>query len=144
MKVVCDTNVVVSGFLFGGNPREILRLASQHRFTNYTSPAMLREVEDVLSRPKFGLHPDQLLELLNLIRDSFEIVTPRQTVQEVEADPDDDRVLETAAEAKADLIISGDRHLLALKQWRNIPIVTPADFITQFFPPEKQVFDPPS
>ena len=62
MRVVCDTNVLVSGILFQGPPRLIVGLASRGRIANFTSPALLREAEDVLLRPKFRLTPDQVAE----------------------------------------------------------------------------------
>ncbi len=129
MRVVCDTNVLVSGVLFNGPPRRVLVMASQGLVTNYTSPALLREAEDVLLRPKFGLRPEQALRIIALFRETFEIVTPSERVHAVPSDPADNRVLEAAQAAAAGVIISGDKHLLDLGEWKNIRILSPAAFL---------------
>ena len=128
MKIVCDTNVLVSGILFQGHPRRILLLAARGSLTNVTSPALLREAEDVLSRPKFGLQPSQVDNILMLFRDTFELVHPDRAVTVISDDPADNRVLEAAGAAAADMIVSGDHHLLALKEWQGIRVLSPADF----------------
>jgi uncharacterized protein len=127
MKIVCDTNVLVSGILFGGHPRRILLLAAQGRLTNFTSPVLLREAEDVLKRPKFGLRPGQVASILALFRDTFELVHPSRSVAVIADDPADNRVLEAAAAAAADVIVSGDHHLLDLEAWQGIRVLSPGD-----------------
>ena len=131
MKIVCDTNVLVSGVLFRGHPRRILVLAAQGRLTNFTSPALLRQVEDVLSRPRFGLRPGQVASILALFRDTFEVVHPNRSVTLIVDDPADNRVLEAAGAASANVIVSGDHHLLELKEWQGIRVMSPADFAAE-------------
>ncbi len=130
MRIVCDTNVLISGTLFGGPARRVLVLSSQGDITNFTTPDLLVEVEEVLLRPKFGLRPDQVLGIISLFRDSFQVVIPSQRVRAVMADPDDNMVLEAAIAAKAGVIVSGDKHLLSLGVWHGIRIVSPADFVS--------------
>ena len=131
MRIVCDTNVLVSGILFGGAAREIIRLASQGRLTSFLSPAMLDELQEVLARPKFGLSPDQVLAVVALLRESSDLVTPSIQIAAVAADPDDNRILEAAAAAQAEVLISGDAHLLDLRQWQGIDILTAAQFLAR-------------
>ena len=131
MNVVCDTNVLISGILFGGHARQILRLASQGAITNFISPEILRELEDVLLRPKFGIHTEQVLSIISLVRDSFELVVQSRRVNKILNDPDDNHILETAFEADASFIISGDRRLLDLMEWEGIRVVSPAAFIEE-------------
>lgn len=133
MRVVCDTNVLISGILFGGKPRELLRLCSSGKVTNFTSPALLKEVEEVLIRPKFGLNEEQVYGIIRLFRDTFSIVRPEIILSVITADPDDNRALEAASSAQAEAIISGDAQLLELGQWNKIPVLTPADFLMKFF-----------
>ncbi len=134
MRVVCDTNMLVSGILFGGNPRDLLQLCSSGKLTNFTSPELLREIEEVLLRPKFGLNKEQVYGIVRLFRDTFSLVIPETRICIITADPDDNRILETAISARAEAIVSGDTHLLELKEWNGIMIVTPADFLKKFFP----------
>ena len=129
MNIICDTNVLVSGILFGGHAREILRLASRGVVVNFISPDILREAENVLRRSKFGLRPEQVLEIIALFKDTFEIVTPSIRVRAISSDPEDNHVIEAALAARAKYIISGDKHLLELKKWEDIQIVSPAHFM---------------
>jgi len=129
VKIVCDTNILVSGVLFGGHARRLLILAAQGNLVNFTSPDLLREAEDVLLRPKFGLKPDQVFNIIVLFRDTFELVAPSCRINAIAADPADNMVLEAAETASAQFIVSGDKHLLDMNAWRSIRIVSPATFI---------------
>ena len=136
MNIVCDTNVLVSGVLFGGHAREILRLASRGVVINFISPDILREAENVLRRSKFGLHPEQVLEIIALFKDTFEIVTPSIRVRAISSDPQDNHVIEAALAARAKYIISGDKHLLELMKWADIDVVSPAQFMQNVIGPQ--------
>jgi len=131
VKVVCDTNVLISGILFEGHPRTVIRMASRGLITNAISPDILREVQDVLSRPKFSLNQKQILGIVSLFLDTFEVVVPAHTVTAVSQDPDDNRILEAAQTAGAELVVSGDRHLLDLTAWQGIRIVSPAQLVAE-------------
>jgi len=129
VNIVCDTNVLVSGVLFGGHAREILRLASRGVVINFISPDILREAENVLRRSKFGLRPEQVLEIIALFKDTFEIVTPSMRVRAISSDPQDNHVIEAALAARAKYIISGDKHLLELMKWDDVHLISPAQFM---------------
>ncbi len=129
MRIVCDTNVLISGFLFGGNPREVLQLCSSGKVINYISPEIIQEVEEVLHRPKFGLLPEQVYRIIGLFRDTFTFVIPQNSIDIITLDPDDNRMLEAADAAEAKAIVSGDKHLLELALWKDIPILNPANFL---------------
>lgn len=129
MKIICDTNILVSGILFGGPPREIIRLASRGNLTSFVSAHMLRELENVLSRPKFKLSSEQILGILALVRETFDFVDPDVSLKVIDIDQDDDRILEAALCAGAQYIVSGDKHLLGLGEWKNIRIVKASTFM---------------
>ena len=126
LRVVLDSNVIISGFLFGGGPARILKHAVSGSVQCFTSLSILDEVRDVLQRPTFGLSPDQALSLIEELHDLCDVVSPKQRIRAVLEDPDDNAVLECAWAAKADLVVSGDSHLLDLGAWRRIRIVSPA------------------
>ena len=132
MKIVCDTNILISGILFGGKPREILRLCSSGTVVNCISPDILKEVEEVLLRPKFGLKETQVYEIIRLFRDTFTLVSSDRRLSVVTADPDDNRILEAALATKADVIVSGDTHLLDLVNWKGIPVISADTFLKKF------------
>jgi uncharacterized protein len=128
-RVVLDTNMLISAILFGGKPRELLRLVIQGRIDAFTSPALDREFRDVLIRPKFNLKPEDCFLIYKEIETLITMVFPETTVTAVHADPDDNAVLECALEAQADTIITGDPHLLDLPGFEGIKICTPALFL---------------
>jgi putative PIN family toxin of toxin-antitoxin system len=126
LRVVLDSNVIISGFLFGGPPARLLEYALHDSVQAYTSLPILDEVRDVLQRPKFGLTSDQALTLIEELHDLCEIVTPRKRLHVIAADPDDNAILECAQTANVQLIASGDSHLLHLGRWKGIDILPPA------------------
>jgi putative PIN family toxin of toxin-antitoxin system len=135
MKVVLDTNVVISGILFsGGSPGKIIDLWIDNRFKVLLSQALIEECLEVISRPKFKRlgspveRQDILIKLIELGSTIF--VSPKEPIQVIKEDPDDNRILECAAEGGAQYIISGDNHLLMIKEYRKILIVTPSEFLT--------------
>jgi len=129
MKIVCDTNILISGILFGGKPREILHLCSSGSVVNTISPDILKEVEEVLIRPKFGLNEKRVYEIIRLFRDTFKLVNPGERLSVVTDDPDDNRILEAALASGADAIVSGDAHLLNLVSWNGIPVISADTFL---------------
>jgi putative PIN family toxin of toxin-antitoxin system len=109
----------------------VLQLISRGVVTNFISVEIIREFEDVLARPRFGLRREQVMHIVALLRDSSEIVEPGEGISVVVDDSDDDRVLEAAKAAGAEFIVSGDRHLLDLREWAGIQILSPRDFLEQ-------------
>lgn len=132
MRVVLDTNVVVSALIFpGGAPETVYRLALEGRVDLVTSMPMLVELGRVLVT-KFGWGRGQAEEAVAQLGRLGEVVTPGESVQVIADDPADDRVLEAAAAGAATVIVSGDRHLLRLGAWRSIVIERPARFLERF------------
>lgn len=129
MRIICDTNLLISGVLFKGNPRSILRLASEGRIENCISPEILQETEEVLRRPKFGLAPEDISAILETFQHTFTLVVPTTRVNIIKEDPDDNIILEAAVTAQASCVVSGDSHLLAIHSWRGIRIVSPSEFL---------------
>lgn len=127
-RIVLDSNVIISGILFGGHPGRLLEYALDGSVQCFLSLAILDEIREVLQRPKFGLSPDQALTLVEEVHELCQIVTPQVRIRAITADPDDNMILECAAAANADVIVSGDSHLLDLGQWKDIRILSPADF----------------
>jgi putative PIN family toxin of toxin-antitoxin system len=135
MRVVADTNIVVSGLLWRGNPRRVLDAARDGIIELFTSPPLLEELEDVLSRKQFATR----LEAANVtVRELILGYAALATIIEADAiepvilaDPDDDTVLACAVAAKSEVITSGDNHLLALKEHLEIRILTAAEVLAE-------------
>lgn len=130
-RVVLDTNVIVSGLFFSGPPRQIIALALEEEVEVATSAPLNEELERVL-RTKF---PHVRLTVQSTIRALTKLAVltePKEHVSVITDDPSDNRVLECALAAHADVIVSGDQHLLALRDFRGMPIFTPTAFLTHW------------
>lgn len=134
MRIVVDTNLLVSGVISaGGLPRQLLDAAKAGEFELCTSEVLLAELLDVLSRSKFaarlaqaGLTPEGIVGELRRL--AVVIPTPVAPPRVVPTDPDDDHVIAAAIAGSADLIASGDkRDLLPMGAYAGIPIVTARD-----------------
>jgi len=131
-RVVADTNVLVSAIQFGGKPKQLLDLASDGHVDLATSEFILEETLRVL-RDKFHHAPEELGETAKHLRVIARTVTPTESVAAVDADPSDNRILECAVAADAEVIVSGDKHLLALGNFRGIPIQRVGEFVVAFY-----------
>ncbi|MHB8763739.1 MAG: putative toxin-antitoxin system toxin component, PIN family [Deferrisomatales bacterium] len=131
-RLVLDTNVLISVFQWRGPPFETLRKALRGEFQLLTSPALLEELDRVLRYPKFRAAENARSRFLLSITEAAELVHPEIRLSVVVDDPDDDRVLECAIAGAADFIVGGDPHLRDLKSFREIPVLSPADFLARF------------
>jgi len=127
--LVLDTNILVSALVFGGPPREILNMIIAGAVNCSLSLPILDELQDVLQRPKFGFSPQQAMGIAEDLSTLCAIVNPLEQISVIGADPDDDRILECALEARARIIISGDAHLLDLRAYEGIRIMNPSEFL---------------
>jgi putative PIN family toxin of toxin-antitoxin system len=127
MRVVLDTNVVLSGFFWNGQPRRLLGTEFNDTLLRITSGPLLDELSDVLHRTKFqhrlAKSPLSLDQLLHRYTESCAVVVPHSTPR-IAPDPDDDVVIGTALAAKADLIVTGDRGLLSVGTYEGGRIVS--------------------
>ncbi|MCX6809672.1 MAG: putative toxin-antitoxin system toxin component, PIN family [Candidatus Berkelbacteria bacterium] len=127
MRVLLDTNILISAVLFGGKPRTILKLVLSGKVIAITSEVLIRELIEVL-RLKFNVQNEVLLMLENLIRQSFILVSSTEAIEILQDEPDN-RVLEAAQEGKCDFIVTGDKEFLSLGKFRGIRIIDTANFL---------------
>ena len=130
LRVVLDTNVLISGLCFGGRPAQVLERALTGRIKLFTSAVLIAEFKAVMDA-KFPGRQAAVLDTLNELSQLWEVIpdSALPSLRHVTADPTDDRVLECAVAARADFILSGDKHLLNLKSFGKIPILAPGDFL---------------
>jgi putative PIN family toxin of toxin-antitoxin system len=126
VRVVLDTNVFVASVVADGLCRDLVRVRVRPH-TIITSEPLLDELRTTL-RVKFKADPDKL-PLLSALGEQAEIVAPASLGERVCRDRDDDVVLATAVAGKADIIVTGDDDLLALKKFRGIRILSPRKFL---------------
>jgi len=123
LRVVLDTNVLVSAIISDGKPRELLRKGILKEFCIVTSGVILREFGSVLQRPKFKTDEDEIHRIIIALMQAAEVVEIVSKFKLVKEDPKDDIVVQTAFDGRADFIVSGDSHLLALKSFSEIKMV---------------------
>jgi putative PIN family toxin of toxin-antitoxin system len=130
IRAVLDTNAIVSALVFRGPANAMVPAWQAHRFTFLVSKALLGEYIRVLHYPKFRLSAGDIRYLVEEALLPF--VTPvrvRRVAKVIREDPADDQVLACAVTGEADLIVSGDHHLLRLARYQDVFIVTIADFL---------------
>lgn len=133
IRVLLDTNVILSAILFGGKPRQILDLISAFQIQGFLSRHILAEVSGVL-RKKFKLSQEKIDQIESLLVESFQVIEPDFSVNLIKGKLADNRILECALAAKADYLISGDtKHILPLKKIKGTKIVSPDEFLKQAF-----------
>ncbi len=133
VKVVVDTNVMISALLWGGIPHKLIKLAEEKQMILYATIETLTELEEVLQREKFkerikflATSVDQLMFLVETL---VEIIDIKEVVSYVEADADDNIFLSCALNSEANYVISGDAHLLDLKHFEKILIASVCEFL---------------
>lgn len=127
IRVVLDTNILVSALVYGGNPKKVFLLALSKQIRVVTSPVLQAELTDIIAK-KFPLSLKNINLLKKQIRSTFITVQPSRSIAIVR-DDDDNRVLEAAVEGGCDYIVTGDKDLLELKSYQDIKIITAAEFL---------------
>ncbi len=131
MKIVIDTNVVISGTFFGGYPRKVIEAVGNNKIHACATIEILEEYEDIIDemiqRKQGHIHRDVLAPFIA----ELELIESRTKV-EVSRDPDDDKFVGCAMDAKALYIISGDKDLLDIGKYAGVEIITAADFCIKY------------
>jgi len=130
IRVVIDTNVIVSAILFGGIPGELIPLWKSGRIKPLASKEIIDEYIKVLAYPKFELSEAEISYILyNEILPYVDIIPIKDSPVIIEVDPSDDKFIHCAKAGNPSAIISGDKHLLDLKTYQKIKILTPGNFL---------------
>ena len=132
MKVVVDTNVFVSAVFFGGIPGRLLGMWRDGTLELLLTAEILAEYEDVVHRLRGrypGVDPDPIIHLV-VRRGTF--VQPAPMAERVCTDPDDDKFIAAALGGAAETVVSGDIHLKAVSGYRQIQVMSPAQFVKRY------------
>lgn len=129
LRVVPDINVLVSAFISKGNPHRIFRKCERKEIKLIVSDDILEEFTGVIGRKKFGLDKARIYKVTSIVKKSVDIIKPKTTLNIIKDDPSDNKILECAVSGNADYIISGDKHLLGLQEYRGIKILNSSDFL---------------
>jgi uncharacterized protein len=135
VRLVLDTNAAVSGLLWHGNPGKLIDAARAGSATLFASAHLLGDLHGVLGRDKFAKHLQVRGLSATQVSEGYaalvKVVVPAIMRPVIIEDPDDDAVLACAVAARAELVVSGDPHLVKLTQYEGIPIVAPAEAVAR-------------
>ena len=139
LKVVLDTNICVSGLISAhGAPARLFEAWRRQQFILVTDMDIVREIRRVLHYPrisrKYRLDGADIEAFVHLLEQEAVLLRHLPKIKAVKADPDDDKFLSCAAAAQADYIVSGDKHLLDLQNFKKIPIITAQEFLKLLVP----------
>ncbi|MGQ9513789.1 MAG: putative toxin-antitoxin system toxin component, PIN family [Thermoproteota archaeon] len=129
LKVVLDTNILVSAWLWEGNESKIVELVESGLIVGYTSPSLMQEFEKVMKYPRFKLSNEEISSAVGYYQVILRVIEPKTAVNIVHEDPADNKVLDCAISTNANVIITGDRHLLALQKIKNMKILSSTEFL---------------
>jgi len=131
LRVVADTNVLVSALLFGGPPEQIVLAGLRGEIQLLTSIPLLKELERVL-KGKFKLNLHLVRNIIEEIKEVAELVEVSSHINVISYPDDDNRVLECAVDGKAEFIVTGDtKHILPLKEFRGTKTLSPSEFLNR-------------
>ena len=133
-KIVIDTNTLVSAVGWKGAPRKVFDLFIDNKLKIITSNELIDEFIEVIFRPKFDfLQKDVKLTIIRAIISNSDIVDPKMKLNIIKEDEKDNKFLECALTGDAKFIISGDNHLLKLKEFEGIKIVNASKFLKDYY-----------
>lgn len=123
IKVVFDTNILISAWFWDGSESKLIELVEEGVLEGYTSPQLLSELRKALEYPKFKLQQNEIETIYDYYALVLKVVEPKHAVKIITENPEDNKVLECAIEAEANYIVSGNHHLLGLREFKGIRIV---------------------
>lgn len=136
MKIVLDNNVFISGIFWKGTPHQIIELTEKGKIEIFTTKEILNELFGVLKREKFKPlfieGETNFEEVFKKILRLVKICISEEKIKIIKEDPSDNNFLACAVSCQASFIVSGDKHLLKLGNFLDIPIISPKEFIKRF------------
>jgi len=129
MKLVLDANIFVSSFFWGGNPRNVLERVIEGIDELFVTKEILDEVEEVMGRPKFHADKGEIYYFINSIEEVGNRIIPKRHINSGSRDKADNKYIECGMAANVDHIVSGDIHLLELREYGNIKIITAREYL---------------
>jgi putative PIN family toxin of toxin-antitoxin system len=133
VRLILDTNVVISGIFFAGPPYQILKVWREGKLHLVVSEEILAEYRRVGETLALQFPPIDLLPMLDMLRANAEVISVKCLPEPVCDDPDDDKFLACALAGECNLIVSGDKHLLKVSGFRGIKTLKPREFVNTYF-----------
>jgi putative PIN family toxin of toxin-antitoxin system len=132
LRVILDTNVLISGIFFSGPPYQILKAWQSHKIQLVISTNIYNEYRRVADLLKKKYKKIDISSILNLIATNSDFIDTQDLPKPVCEDPDDDKFIASAISGKVKIIVSGDKHLLKLSGFNGIVIIKPKEFVDNY------------
>jgi putative PIN family toxin of toxin-antitoxin system len=129
MRVVLDANIFVSSFFWGGNPRMVLERVIKGIDELFITKEILDETEEVMRRPKFHADKEEIDYFINSLEEIGNRIIPKRQIKNGSRDKTDNKYIECGIAAKVNYIVSGDIHLLELREYGNIKIKSAREYL---------------
>lgn len=124
MRIVLDTNVIISAVIRDGKPRRLFRLGLDGKYEILLSKKMMEEISSVLQRSKFKMTKDEVHHVVSMLAVTSEVVTVTSSFKAIKNDPDDDIIINTAYDGNANYIVTGDDDIRELQDFKGILVVS--------------------
>lgn len=132
LRIVLDTNVFVSAIIRNGKPRKLFQLGIDGKYKILISKEILDELSEVIQRPKFKMTSEDIVRIVSALMETAENVPVTSNFKAIGIDPDDNIMINTAHDGKADYIVSGDKDIKDLKNFKKIKIVSVDEMLKLF------------
>ena len=129
MKIVIDSNVFVSSFFWGGNPREVFERVINGLDELYITDEIIMEIKSVMKSRKFNLNNIEIEDYIKIIEKYSKKIVSKKIPESISRDKSDDKILQCRLDGNVDYIITGDKDLLVLKEYKTIKILNPKDYL---------------
>ena len=129
MKIVIDSNIFVSSFFWGGNPKEIFERVINGFDELFITDEIIKEITSVMSSKKFNVNNSEIEDYIKIIEKYSKIIISKGIKKPASRDQDDDKILQCGLDGNVDFIITGDKDLLVLKEYETIKIIKPKDYL---------------
>ena len=129
MRIVLDANIFVSSFFWGGNPRMVLERVIEGIDELFVTKEILDETDEVMGRPKFHADKEEIDYFINSLEEIGNKIIPKRRIKNGSRDKTDNKYIECGIAANVNYIISGDVHLLELREYENIKIITAKNYL---------------
>jgi putative PIN family toxin of toxin-antitoxin system len=133
MKIVIDSNVFVSSFFWGGHPREVFERVINGLDELYITDEIIKEITSVMSSGKFNVNNIEIKDYVRIIEKYSKKVLSKNIPKSVSRDKNDDKILQCGLDGNVDYIVTGDKDLLILKEYKTIKIMSPRDYLESVY-----------
>jgi len=129
MKIVIDSNVFVSSFFWGGHPREVFQRVINGLDELYIADEIIKEITSVMSSNKFYVNSNEVGAYTKIIEKYSKKIVLKNNLESISRDKNDDKILQCGLDGNVDFIVTGDKDLLVLKEYKKIKIINPRDYL---------------